>query len=230
MPSRAASAACRAFESSNSYARLPFSTGARIASRTARYSRVWKIARSCPRVHADGLIRFTSSEYGLSRALGSYVCVEASTASYAISRRSSSANSGTNQSGCSNRIPTGFSMRARTSRCRGYSRRRARRSGAPRRGRRRAAVALRPVVALVGDEAVVVEAQPREPGERDLAAVLEQRRPPFDRRSVAVDDRLPKGDLDVRLRGELPPHVRARLLRLAERMRPEHTALGVEGG
>src|SRR5687768_3501968 len=59
-------------------------------------------------------------------------------------------------------------------------------SAAPALGRGHPAVALRPVVALLDDEAVAVEAKPRHPGERDLIAALDQCRPPLDRGPVAV--------------------------------------------
>ena len=62
---------------------------------------MWKIARAWPRVQADGLIRLTTSEYGVSCAAGSNACRSACSRSYGISRDSSSAKSGSNQSGCS---------------------------------------------------------------------------------------------------------------------------------
>jgi hypothetical protein len=46
-------------------------------------------------------MRFTSNEYGDSRAAGSKLSASAGTRSYGAPRRSSSAKSGSNQSGCS---------------------------------------------------------------------------------------------------------------------------------
>src|SRR5688572_10396428 len=63
-----------------------------------------------PRVHADGLMRLTTSAYGISGSPGSKSCSARSSASYQTWRRSSSANSGLNHSGCSYRIAIGRSI------------------------------------------------------------------------------------------------------------------------
>ena len=75
---------------------------------------------------------------------------------------------------------------------------------------------LVPVVAVVDDLAVAVEAQHRRARERDRLAFLDPARPPFHGRPVAGDDRLAEAARDVGLLREHPPEIARGRVRLTE--------------
>ena len=88
-----------------------------------------------------------------------------------------------------------------------HRRRLGRGAAAPARERRRAPLALDPVVDVLDDLAVVVEAQHRGAGERDGLERLLPARPPLDGGAAVGGDRRAESALDVRLGGELAAQV-----------------------
>src|SRR3954465_12787239 len=87
----------------------------------------------------------------------------------------------------------------------------------------RPSVRLAPVVGLLDGSSLLIEADHRRAGERDLLAVLADYGPPLDRGAVACDDRFAHPDLRLALlAAERPPGVLDRAAGLAERMRAMH--------
>ena len=87
----------------------------------------------------------------------------------------------------------------------------------------------RPHVALLDDQALVVEAQQRHAGDGlDLTRPRRDRSPPLDGGAVSVDDRLAEPALRGRLILERPGNVLANVLTRTKRMREEDGACGIE--
>src|SRR5262249_33513145 len=110
--------------------------------------------------------------------------------------------------------------------------RRRRASGSPARIRGPPFADLVPVVAVVDDEAVLVESERGRAGEGHSLAVLDPRPPPLDDGAVAGRRRLAEPALDLLLDTEVllevRPNTPTTLACFAERMRPVQRGLGVE--